>query len=357
MRTLLFAVLLMNMLATRAAAHTYVYVSLAPEKAINIYRLNGNDGSLETVDKMSVDGSPGSTFVGASKKLLFASLRTTSKLASFQIEPSTGKLHLVSEVSLPKGENAAFVATDPTERWLLSASYMAGKVVVHRVETGGKIASPAEMTVATAKTAHAVEFDPSASMVFIPHVEPNAIYQFRFRSQQALLVEAGKAEGGSPNAGPRHLRFHPTHPFAYSSDETGNSITAYGFALGKGLTPVQTVSTLPADFKGKNTTAEVRVHPNGKFAWVSNRGHDSLAGFAIDTKSGKAKFLGTTPTEKTPRSFTIDPSGRFLLSAGEGSGKLAIYRIDQDTGALHRAHTLAIGKSLTWVTAVEIGSP
>ena len=83
---------------------------------------------------------------------------------------------------------------------------------------------------------------------------------------------------------------------------------------------MQTLSTLPADFKGKNTTAEVKVHPSGKFVWVSNRGHDSLAGFAIDG-AGKLSPLGQTPTEKTPRSFEIEPDGRYVFGAGEGSGQ------------------------------------
>ena len=90
---------------------------------------------------------------------------------------------------------------------------------------------------------------------------------------------------------------------------------------------MQTLSTLPADFTGSNTTAEVKVHPSGKFVWVSNRGHDSLAGFAID-ESGKLAALGQTPTEKTPRSFDFSPDGRYLFGAGEGSGKLAVYQID-----------------------------
>ena len=97
----------------------------------------------------------------------------------------------------------------------------------------------------------------------------------------------------------------------------GNSITAYRLDPASGLKPVQTLSTLPADFKDKNSTAEVKVHPNGKFVWVSNRGHESLAGFAIDS-AGKLTALGHTPTEKTPRSFDIDPDGQFVFGACVG---------------------------------------
>src|SRR5205823_6599562 len=139
---------------------------------------------------------------------------------------------------------------------------------------------------------------------------------------------------------------------AFTSDEQGSSITAYRLEPDTGLKPLQTLSTLPPDFKGQNTTAEVKVHPNGKFVWVSNRGHDSLAGFAI-AETGKLSALGRTPTEKTPRSFEIEPDGNFVLSAGEGSGKLAVYRINRDNGELTHLHTYDVGQSLTWVMAVK----
>ena len=119
---------------------------------------------------------------------------------------------------------------------------------------------------------------------------------------------------------------------------------------------MQTLSTLPADFKGRNTTAEVKVHPSGKFVWVSNCGHDSLAGFAIETKTGKLTALGQTRTEKTPRSFDISPDGRFVLAAGESSGKLAVYQVDLETGKLTLRHTYDVGKSLTWVLAINRAS-
>jgi 6-phosphogluconolactonase len=335
-------------------ADTFVYVSMAPEQKIQIYRLDPKDGKLTAVDAVAVEGAPGALAVDPQTKFLFASLRTNSTLASFRIDPATGKLQPLSTAALPKEENAAFVATDRTGRWLLSASYAAGKIVVHRLNEDGTIRTPAVQTVETAKTAHSTVTDRENRFVFVPHVIPNAVYQFRLDATTGMLTEAGKAPGGTEKAGPRHLAFHPTQGLAFTSDEQGSSITAYRFEAATGLKPVQTLSTLPADFKGQNTTAEVKVHPNGKFVWVSNRGHDSLAGFAIDD-SGKLASLGQTPTEKTPRSFDVDPDGRFLLAAGEGSGKLAIYQIDPGTGKLTRLHTHDVGKSLTWVRAVKLG--
>ena len=352
MRWLLILMLLLGAtMPTRA--ETFVYVSLAPEQKIQIYRLDPQSGSLAPVETVAVAGAPGSLGVDPEKKFLFASLRTSSSLASFRIDRATGKLTALSTAALPKGENAAFVATDRTGRWLLSASYAAGKVVVHRLTEDGTIESPAVQTVETAKTAHCIAVDRENRFVYVPHVAPNAVYQFRFDPQTGQLAAAGQAKGGAVKAGPRHLAFHPTQNLAFTSDESGSSITAYRVETDR-LKPVQTLSTLPADFSGSNSTAEVKVHPSGKFVWVSNRGHDSLAGFAIDD-SGRLTAPGQTPTEKTPRSFEIEPQGRFVLGAGEGSGKLAVFQVDPASGKLTRLHTYDVGQSLTWVLAVEMG--
>lgn len=349
----LFVLCLVLVGTMKLEAATFLYVSMAPEQKIQVFQLSPEDGKLTPIEALSVEGSPGSLAVDPERKHLFASLRTSSLLASFRIDPATGKLKLLGKAALPKGENAAFVSTDRTGRWLLSASYSGGKVVAHGINDDGVIRTPAVQTIATTQTAHAIAIDAKNHWVFVPHVEPNAVYQFRLDAAAGKLADAGTAAGGSPKAGPRHLAFHPQQKWAFTSDETGSSITAYRFDPEKGLKPLQTLSTLPADFKGDNSTAEVKVHPSGKFVWVSNRGHDSLAGFAIDAESGKLSPLGQTPTEKTPRSFEIDPAGRYVFGAGEGSGKLAVYRVDPATGMLTRLHTYEVGKSLTWVMAVQ----
>lgn len=354
MRCVLATVCLMSF-AMALNADTIVYVSMAPEQKTQSYRLDPTDGKLTPVETTSLEGAPGSLAVDPQKKFLFASVRSNSTLASFRIDPASGKLKAINAVALPKGENAAFVATDRTGRWLLSASYAAGKVVVHRLAEDGAIQSPAVQTIETTKTAHNIAIDRDNRFVFVPHVEPNAVYQFRLDASTGKLAEAGKAEGGAPKAGPRHLAFHPTKNLAFTSDEQGSSVTVYQFDPESGLKPMQTLSTLPMDYKGKNTTAEVKAHPNGKFVWVSNRGHDSLAGFSIDAATGKVAAIGQTPTEPTPRSFDIEPDGRFVFGAGEGSGKLAVYQCDPDTGKLTRIHTYDVGKSLTWVKAVKFG--
>jgi len=336
-------------------ADTFIYVSMAPEGKIQLYRLDPNDGKLTAVEATAVDGAPGSLAVDPMKRYLFASLRSTSALASFRIDQSSGRLTRLGAAGLPKGENAAFVGTDRTGRWLLSASYAAGKVVVHGINNDGTIQTPAVQTAATEQTAHCAVTDRENRFVLVPHVMPNTVFQFHLDAATGRLTETGQARGGADRAGPLHLAFHPKLNIAFTSNETGNSVTAYRFDPAAGLTAVQTLSTLPAGFTGENTTADVKVHPSGRFVWVSNRGHDSLAGFAVDDV-GKLTALGQTPTEKTPRSFEVDPDGRFLLAAGEGSGKLAVYGIDSETGRLRPLHTYDVGRSLTWVLSVKLGA-
>jgi 6-phosphogluconolactonase len=376
MRCVLTSVLLVT--AVRSlSADTYVYASMAPEMKIQVFRLDPADGKLTPVEAFNVSwkplslgetapsiGSPGSLVVDPQRKFLFASLRVRDvklpkvapdgpMLAGYRVNPANGKLSIVNKVLLPREVNVSFVNTDRTGRWLLSAAYDAGKIMVHKLGEDGKIQADPVETVRTAMTAHCIVTDRDNRWVFVPHVAPNAIYQFRFDPENGKLTSEGKAPGGAEKAGPRHLAFHPRQNIAFTSDESGSSITAYRVDPREGLKLVQTLSTLPVDFKGQNSTADVKVHPSGKFVWVSNRGHDSLAGFAIDN-AGKLKSLGQTQTEKTPRSFDLDPDGRYVFSAGEGSGKLAVYKIDLGTGKLTLLHTYDVGKSLSWVQVVKV---
>lgn len=331
-----------------------VYVSAVSEQKITRFELDETREQLLDPVAFDVAGAPGALAPHPTRRFLYASLRSNSSLAAYQIDPRNGHLSRVNEAALGAGENAAHLAVDATGRWLVSASYAAGKVVVHELQDDGAIRSPARQTLSTAKTAHFVGFSPDQKFVFVPHVAPNAIHQFRFDAKTGEMTPAGEAAGGAPGAGPRHLAFHPSGKWAFSSDESGSSVTVYRYDPERGLVPIQTSSTLPANYQQKNSTAEVKVHPSGRFAWVSNRGHDSLAGFSFDATSERVTPLGQTPTEATPRSFDLAPSGRFAFGAGEGSGKLAFFRLDPDTGKLSRRATYEVGRSLTWVLALEI---
>jgi len=333
------------------SADTFLYVSDAGNQRIVIYKIDNESGKLTPVDEVDVKAAPGPLVADPTRKYLFASLRSSFQIASFRIAKS-GKLEPINTVSLQQGANATYLATDHTGKYLFSASYAGGRVVAHELGADGKIGRQIQL-VETTKTAHSTVVPRDNRWVFVPHVAPNAIYQFSLDAATGQLTQRESAKGGKDGAGPRHLAFHPSQSHAFTSDETGSSITLYAYHKENGLEPLKTLSTLPAGFTGNNTTAEVKVHPNGKLVWVSNRGHDSLAGFRFDERSGELTAIGHTPSEKTPRSFEIVPSGDFLLAAGEGSGKLAAYRIKKESGQLDPIATYDVGKSLTWVAAVQ----
>lgn len=353
MRWFLAALLVLGM-SMQSQAAVFLYVSKAAEEELQIFRLNEADGSLESVATVPLGGAPGVSSLDPTKKILYVSIRSTTEIAAFQVDSATGKLKELNRVPLEKGANATYVATDRTGKWLLSASYTGGKVAVHGLNDDGSIRSPAVQVIATMKTAHCIGQDRENRFVFVPHVASNSVYQFRLNAETGMLTDVGQAAGGAEKAGPRHIALHPKLDFCYVSNEVGSSITAYRFDPSKGLTSVQTLSTLPSDYTGRNTTAEIKIHPSGKYVWVSNRGHESLAGFTI-AADGKLTAFSHTPTEQTPRSFEISPDGKFVFGAGEGNGKLAIFKCDETTGKLERIHTLEVGKSVTWVRAVELG--
>jgi len=352
--TLWTALLLVTVgLSASRAEPTCVYVSDAGTQAIVLYHLDEATGKLQEVSRTDVGTAPGSLFVHPQKKLLLASLRTNAEVGSYQMGEG-GKLTELSRTRLGEGANAAYVAADKSGKFMLAASYSAGRVTVHEIGTDGKLASAALQTVETAKTAHCCVLNAEQNWLFVPHVQPNAVFQFQFDAKTGKLTQKDSAPGGKEGAGPRHIAFHPSQKFAFTSDESGNSVTLYSFDPASGLKPLQTLSTLPADFTAKNSTADVHVHPNGQFVWVSNRGHDSLAGFKFDAATAKLTAISQTPTEKTPRSFGLSPSGNWLFGAGEGSGKLAVFSVDPKSGELARKDTVDVGKSLTWVAIVKL---
>jgi 6-phosphogluconolactonase len=154
---------------------------------------------------------------------------------------------------------------------------------------------------------------------------------------KATLASDGFGRG-TPGAGPRHFAFHPAGRYGYAVNELDLTVTAFAFDPQAGtLAPIQTLSTLPADVTDTKgfSTAEIVVHPSGKFLYASNRGHDSIAMVAVDQATGQLTFLGTEPIRgKTPRNFVIDPTGKFLLAAGQNSHTVTVFAIDAETGRL-----------------------
>jgi dipeptidyl aminopeptidase/acylaminoacyl peptidase len=232
---------------------------------------------------------------------------------------------------------------------------VAAKVTVHEIGKDGALSEKPIQSLATADKAHAIVPDPSNRFVFVPHTGTDVIFQFAFDASKGRLTPNTPAKLLTPKGtGPRHLVFHPSKPIAYVSNEQGSGVTAYALDTKAGtLRPLQTLSTLPKEFRDTNACAEIKVHPSGRFLYVSNRGHDSIAAFALDD-DGRMSVVGQELTEKTPRSFDLDPSGKYLFAAGESSGKLAAYGVDLRTGQLKKLETYEVGKMPWWVLAMDM---
>jgi len=331
----------------------YVYVSIAGENKISIFKMNTGMGELIFHNDVAVSGGPGPLAVAPNGGFLYAGLRPTRQISSFRIDHNTGDLSLLRTISLDF--DPCYIATDRKGNFLLSSYYGAGKAAVHPIDEDGTVNSPPIEWISTAEHAHCIQVDRANKFVFVPHtVEPNRIFQFKFNEETGRLTPNIVPEViPKEEVGPRHFCFHPNKDILYFSNEQGSSVTAYNFDTSEGTLAVfQTLSTLPEDYDEDNTCAQIHITPSGKFLYVSNRGHDSIAGFSIDDTTGQLTSLGQQPTEATPRAFTIDPTGNFLFAAGQGTGRLASYRIDTQTGALKPLATYAVGKNPMWVLVI-----
>lgn len=352
MRTLI-VVLLVLACGNVGRADTFAYVSLAKDRKIAVFKVDAN-GALEHVADASCEGEPGALVANPARTSLFASLRPEVKLVAFRIDPPSGTLTRVNTIEA--GPDPAHLSTDKEGRFLLAAYYVAGKVTVLAIERDGSLRAPPEQSLPTAEKAHAVLLDPANRFAFVPHTGPNAVFQFAFNAATGKLTPGNPPKLATPeNTGPRHIVFHPRLDIAYTSNEQGGSVTVYSFdKAGGSLKALQTASTLPSDFSQRNACAEIRIHPTGRFLYVSNRGHDSIARFQVDDRSGSLLALGQTPTEKTPRSFDLDPGGKFLYACGEATDRLVAYQIDQETGGRTQTANYSVGKTPWWIAVVEV---
>lgn len=197
--------------------------------------------------------------------------------------------------------------------------------------------------------AHSVNMDPSNRFAIVCDLGLDKVFVYRLNADGTLTPNDPPTVQVPAGGGPRHFTFHPNGKFAYVINEMGSTVTVFKWDGDKGtLTEVQTISTLPDGVSlPNNTTAEVQIHPNGKFLYGSNRGHDSIAIFAIDQNTGRLTSLGQVPSGgKTPRNFAIDPTGKWLLAAHQNTNNICVFRIDPNSGKLE-----ATGDS------IEVGQP
>ena len=341
---------------------TCLYISLQGDDRIAQYTLPPDTGIPQRRADFPLPGMPAPLAADPRRRRLYAGRRLAGAygLTAFRIAPDNGALTRLNDIPLPG--DPVHISADRTGRWLLSAHYYQARVGVHPIGDDGALDSEPTEWRETGIGAHYIQTDPSNRYALVPHIAAgrqtgaNAIFQFHFDAAAGRLTPNSPDRAVPPRAeGPRHLCFHPTMDVVYTANEQGSSVTAYRFDPGAGvLAPRQTVTTLPPDYAGPNTCAQIRITPDGRHLYAPNRGHNSIAAFAVSPADGRLTPLGQTPTEPVPRAFAIDPSGQFLYAAGLQSGTLAAYRIAPDTGRLQPLAVTPIGAAPMWILPVVL---
>jgi 6-phosphogluconolactonase len=282
------------------------------------------------------------------KHLYLCNTGTPGGVSAFEIARD-GALRLLNHRPAP-GRGPSYISLDHTGRFVLDANYGGGFVEVHAIEADGSLGertafvqhegSSAHPQRQTKPYAHWIGVDPGNRFALAADLGTDKVVVYQFDAKTGTLTPNNPAAlSVQAGFGPRHLMFHPDGKFVYAIEELGNQVTALAWnAKGGTLTEIQSVSTLPADFTAQTTAAEIGIHRSGKFLYASNRGHDSLAVFSIDEKSGRLALVQRVSSGgKVPRYFVLDPTSHWLIVGNQDSGNIVVFAIDQKTGELRAA--------------------
>lgn len=270
---------------------------------------------------------------------------------AYRIKPNGQLVLLNSQATL--GDGPCYISTDATGRYAFVANYGSGSITSFAIKADGSLSEPLSHVQHTGHSitkrqssphAHCIVLDPSNKFACVADLGLDQILVYENASGRLSLNETNFKV--KPGSGPRHLAFHPDGKHAFVILEMNSTLSSLGWDAAEGkFEHLSTLSTLPEGHSGSNSTAEVLVHPNGKFVYGSNRGHDSIACFAFDSADGRLTPIGHTPTGgRTPRNFRIDPTGKFLLTENQNSDSIHIFRIDQKSGELSKIdHSIEVG--------------
>jgi len=331
-----------------------------PDKGFSLAHFNTETGALSQPAFIQPAVGPGFFMVHPDGRHLYTvnthggtDAPLEGAVSAYEIDPKTGKLTLIN--SQPSGgQNPAYLGLDHTGHFAFAANYNSGTVVAFPIKPDGSLGPRTAFDQHTGKSvtpdraqqayAHSIIIDPSNHFALSADLGLDRVYIYKFDDKTGALTPNTPAWfTDKPASGPRHITFSPDGKFAYVVHEIASFVGVYSWDSAKGvLTEVQAISTLPADFKEKNTAAEVQVHPNGKFLYASNRGNNSLAVFSVDPTSGKLALLQHISTQgKTPRNFTFDPTGQWIVASNQDSNSAIVFKVDSKTGLLTQIGPLA----------------
>jgi 6-phosphogluconolactonase len=332
-----------------------IYASSLDCDAILTYRLELESGALSPVGDPIEFAMPWAMAITPNRRFLYAVSHIDHALCEMAIDADDGTLKLLDVMPLPVKLNLldpSYIHIDPTSRYLLTCDYWTDKIGSWEIGEDGRLERDSGAVVSVGSGVqgsrgdrqhpHSIQLDPQAKYVVVPFTGKDRIEFYTWRDGKIVSPSVAHFDtlGGT---GPRHCAFHPTKPWMYFNNERGklnSRITQYELTPGQpSVREKGTWSTLPAGLELYNAIADVHITPDGRFIYVSNRGHESIAGFAISEANGSLEALGQFPTGPRPTTFSIDSSGQFLISASLGQGTLSVHRVDRATGKLSEPQT------------------
>jgi 6-phosphogluconolactonase len=337
----------------------------AKSKGIYVSQFDPATGKLGPAELAAQMASPSFLAIHPGMRFLYAVAETsdfggkrTGSVRAFGMEDKTGRLTLLNQQS-SGGAGPCHLSVDNTGKCLLVANYGSGSIAALPIRADGSLAEPSATIQHQGSSvnpqrqagphAHFITADPANRFALACDLGLDKVLVYRLDPAQGTLVPNDPPFAAvQPGSGPRHLVFSPDGRFVYLINEIGATLTSFAYDAKRGsLKELQTVSTVPQEFTGSKSCAEVQIHPLGRFVYGSNRGHDSIAVYAVNPGDGKLSWVQCQSTQgKTPRHFVIDPTGQWLLAENQGSDNIVVFRLDMKTGRLSPTGQV-----------VEVGSP
>jgi 6-phosphogluconolactonase len=302
--------------------------------------------AAETVSPSFLAVDPAQRFLFAANEIGDYQNAKSGSVSSFSIDRRTGKLSALNTVA-SRGADPCHLTVDKAGKHVLVANYTGGSVAVLPVRTDGMLGESSDFVQHLGSSvdperqkephAHDVVLTPDNRFAVVADLGLDKLLVYRYDFEKGKLSANDPPSGAvKPGSGPRHFALHPNGRWAYVIGEMANTVTAFDWDGDKGsFHELQSVSTLPKDFKGENTTAELVVHPKGRYLYGSNRGHDSIAVYAIDPAKGMLTQIEDVSTlGKEPRNFALDPTGAYLFAANQNSNTVVVFRVNPSNGRL-----------------------
>jgi 6-phosphogluconolactonase len=342
------AVLFFALLHAVHGEDLFVYIgthTASPGKGFSLAHFDTTSGTLSQPEFLLEAAAPAYFIIAPDLRHLYT-CNSTGFVSAYAIDPATARLTLLNQQPSGGGD-PSYISLDRTAQFILVANYDGGNIAVWKIAPDGGIGERTAFVQHTGSSvdpqrqmhafAHSIRTDPTNRFVLVADLGLDKLFVYKFDARNGSLTPNDPPfVAVKPGSGPRHVVFHPNGRWVYLITEMGSTVIQFEWdARRGGLKEVGTVSTLPEDFHGANACSEIAVHPNGNFLYASNRGHDSIAMFAIDAKSGRLTPVQYVPSGgKTPRNFDFDPSGRWMLVTNHGNNVAMVFRIDQATGKL-----------------------